>query len=152
MYGMRNTPNTAAAVICADVWVYPLNRRYAGTAGISSLQEWRNRAVITKPLTKRQAETLELIKGFIDQKGYAPSVSEVVDLLKIKSRSTAHSLVKQLVNKGYLVKTDNEVRTLRVVGQKDSDSLESNEVLRAENARLRQENMELRKKLAGCEN
>ncbi|OKP84245.1 hypothetical protein A3842_08415 [Paenibacillus sp. P3E] len=65
-----------------------------------------------KPLTNWQAKTLELIKKFIDQRGYAPSVTEVADLLKIKSRSTAHSLVKQLVNKGYLVKTDHEVRTL----------------------------------------
>ncbi|MEK5028735.1 LexA family protein [Paenibacillus sp. FSL M7-1046] len=76
-----------------------------------------------KPLTNRQAETLQLIKGFIDQKGYAPSVTEVADLLKLKSRSTAHSLVKQLVNKGYLEKTDFEVRTLRVVGQEDSNAL-----------------------------
>ncbi|MNO27671.1 LexA repressor [compost metagenome] len=104
------------------------------------------------PLTNRQKETLELIKGFINQKGYAPSVTEVVDLLNLKSRSTAHSLVKQLVNKGYLVKTDHEVRTLRVVGQKDSDSLELYKALREENARLLKENVELREKLAGFEN
>ncbi|MEK4853863.1 helix-turn-helix domain-containing protein [Paenibacillus sp. FSL H7-0756] len=105
-----------------------------------------------RPLTKRQEETLQLIKGFIAQKGYAPSVTEVADLLKLKSRSTAHSLVKQLVNKGYLEKTDFEVRTLRVVGQKESDSLESYEALRQENTRLLQENMELRNKLAVSEN
>lgn len=104
-----------------------------------------------RPLTNRQKETLELIKGFIDQKGYAPSVSEVADLLKIKSRSTAHSLVKQLVDKGYLVKTDNEVRTLRVVGQKNSDSLQSQEDLREQNWRLLLENVELRKKLKQLE-
>jgi SOS-response transcriptional repressor LexA len=103
--------------------------------------------MMKKPLTNRQAETLELIKGFIDQKGYAPSVSEVADLLKIKSRSTAHSLVKQLVDKGYLVKKDNEVRTLRVVEQNVRDSLESQEDLREQNWRLLLENVELRKKL-----
>ncbi|WP_449603651.1 LexA family protein [Paenibacillus sp. Marseille-Q9583] len=104
-----------------------------------------------KPLTNRQSETLELIKAFIVQKGYAPSVSEVADLLKIRSRSTAHSLVKQLVDKGYLVKTDNEVRTLRVVGQKNSDSLQSQEDLREQNWRLLLENVELRKKLKQLE-
>lgn len=105
-----------------------------------------------RPLTTRQSETLQLIKGFIAQKGYAPSVTEIADLLKLKSRSTAHSLVKQLVNKGYLEKTDFEVRTLRVVGQKESDSLESHEALQKENARLLQENAELRKKLDVSEN
>ncbi|HEY2492149.1 MAG TPA: hypothetical protein VGI33_04430, partial [Paenibacillus sp.] len=100
-----------------------------------------------RPLTNRQKETLELIKGFIDLKGYAPSVTEVADLLKIKSRSTAHSLVKQLVDKGYLVKTDYEVRTLRVVGQKESDPLQLQEDLREQNWRLLLENVELRKKL-----
>ncbi|WP_188114704.1 hypothetical protein [Paenibacillus sp. B2(2019)] len=100
-----------------------------------------------KPLTNRQSETLKLIKSFIDHKGYAPSVYEVADLLKIKSRSSAHSLVKQLVDKGYLVKTDNEVRTLRVVGQKISDSQQPQEDLREQNWRLLLENVELRKKL-----
>jgi SOS-response transcriptional repressor LexA len=101
----------------------------------------------SRPLTNRQKETLELIKGFIDLKGYAPSVTEVADLLKIKSRSAAHSLVKQLVDKGYLVKTDYEVRTLRVVGQKESDPLQLQEDLREQNWRLLLENVELRKKL-----
>ncbi|WP_340033489.1 helix-turn-helix domain-containing protein [Paenibacillus sp. FSL E2-0202] len=105
----------------------------------------------SRPLTNRQAETLELIKGFINQKGYAPSVTEVSDLLKLKSRSTAHSLVKQLVDKGYLEKTDYEVRTLRVVGQKTSDSLQSQKDLREQNWRLLLENVELRKKLKQLE-
>lgn len=56
-------------------------------------------------------------------------------------------LVKQLVDKGYLVKKDNEVRTLRVVGQKTSDSLLSQEDLREQNWRLLLENVQLRKKL-----
>ncbi|MFD5020216.1 hypothetical protein ACFWMP_15040 [Paenibacillus sp. NPDC058367] len=100
-----------------------------------------------RALTNRQTETLELIKGFINQRGYAPSVTEMAALLKIKSRSTAHSLVKQLVDKGYLVKTDNEVRTLRVVGQIISDSQQSQEDLREQNWRLQLENVELRKRL-----
>jgi SOS-response transcriptional repressor LexA len=108
-------------------------------------------AMTSRPLTNRQAETLELIKGFINQKGYAPSVTEVSDLLKLKSRSTAHSLVKQLVDKGYLEKTDYEVRTLRVVGQKTSDSLQSQKDLREQNWRLLLENVELRKKLKQLE-
>ncbi|WP_438498340.1 helix-turn-helix domain-containing protein [Paenibacillus sp. IHBB 3054] len=102
-------------------------------------------------VTKRQSETLELIKKFIDQRGCAPSVTEVAELLKLKSRSTAHSLVEQLVRKGFLTKTDKEVWTLRVVGQEDSNVLKPYEAIREENARLLQENAELRKKLAGFE-
>lgn len=105
----------------------------------------------SKPLTNRQQQTLEFIKSFIAQKGYAPSVTEVAELLQLKSRSTAHSLVEQLVRKGFLTKTDNEVRTLQVVGGKDGNSLESYESLRDENARLLQENAELRQMLADFE-
>ncbi|MEK3762653.1 helix-turn-helix domain-containing protein [Paenibacillus sp. FSL P4-0338] len=104
-----------------------------------------------KPLTNRQQQTLDIIKSFIAQKGYAPSVSEVADLLKIKSRSTAHSLVKQLVNKGYLEKTNFEVRTLRVVGEEEV-SVQNYKTLLEDNARLLQENAELREKLAGINN
>ena len=77
----------------------------------------------SRPLTNRQAETMELIKCFFDQQGYAPSVSEVADLLKLKSRSTAYSLVEQLVRKGLLTKTDTEVRTLWVVGEEGRSSI-----------------------------
>lgn len=104
-----------------------------------------------KPLTNRQQQTLEIIKSFIAQKGYAPSVTEVADLLHLKSRSTAHSLVDQLVRKGFLTKTENEVRTLRVVGEEEV-SVQIYKTLLEENARLLQENMELREKLAVSEN
>lgn len=102
-----------------------------------------------KPLTNRQQQTLEIIKSFIAQKGYAPSVTEVADLLHLKSRSTAHSLVDQLVRKGFLTKIDNGVRTIQVVGGKGKGSYAA---LREENARLLQENAELRQKLADYEN
>ncbi|WP_423803100.1 hypothetical protein [Paenibacillus pseudetheri] len=47
----------------------------------------------------------------------------MADLLKLKSRSTAYSLVEQLVRKGLLTKTDNEVRTLQVVGEGGRSSI-----------------------------
>lgn len=105
----------------------------------------------SKPLTNRQQQTLELIKSFIAQKGYAPSVTEVAELLQLKSRSTAHSLVKQLVDKGFLMKTDKGVRTLRVVGEEEV-SVQVYKTLLEDNARLLQENAELREKLAGYAN
>lgn len=105
----------------------------------------------SKPLTNRQQQTLELIKNFIAQKGYAPSVTEVAELLQLKSRSTAHSLVEQLVRKGYLTKTENEVRTLRVVGEEEV-SVQIYKTLLKDNARLLRENAELRVKLAVSEN
>ncbi|WP_059043995.1 LexA family protein [Paenibacillus rubinfantis] len=67
-----------------------------------------------KPLSQRQTEALEIIKSFVAQNGYPPTVREIGENLGLQSSSTAFNLLEQLVKKGYVSKGPGP-RMLRVV-------------------------------------
>ena len=66
------------------------------------------------PITKRQKEVLDFIKGFVKKKKYPPTLEEICSGLKLSAVSTAHQHIEALAEKGYLKKADNNARSIDV--------------------------------------
>jgi len=69
---------------------------------------------MSKKITQRQEEILNLISQHIAEKGYAPTYQELANTLQIKSKYAILKHIDSLVAKGYLVK-DSSARTLRII-------------------------------------
>lgn len=80
---------------------------------------------MVEKLTRKQQEVLTVIKKYIAEHGYSPSVREVCDLMNLSSTATVFVHMKHLMNKGYLKQTDNKFRTLEVLVP--NEYLEKNE-------------------------
>ncbi|MCK9225104.1 MAG: transcriptional repressor LexA [Candidatus Muirbacterium halophilum] len=57
-------------------------------------------------ITKRQKQILEYIKDYIDNNGYSPTLKEICDYFGLKSVATMHEHINNIVNEGFLVKSD----------------------------------------------
>jgi repressor LexA len=76
-------------------------------------------------LTKRQKQVLDLLKTFLDEKGYSPSFEEIAEGLKEKrfggkkltSLATVHKHIATLERKGYLRRGYNQSRSIEVTPQ-----------------------------------
>ncbi len=66
-------------------------------------------------LKEREQKILNYMKEEIKTKGYPPTVREICSALNIKSTSTAHKDIENLVKQGYLVKDPSKPRALMVV-------------------------------------
>jgi repressor LexA len=66
-------------------------------------------------LTRRQRQVLDVIREFIDQNGYSPSLEEIGGKLGLSSVATAHKHVTHLVQKGYVRRTWNQNRSIELV-------------------------------------
>lgn len=55
-------------------------------------------------LSKKQQQVLDFIKAFIEEKNYGPSVREIAEGLNLNSPSTVHNHLKNLEEKGYIVR------------------------------------------------
>lgn len=69
-------------------------------------------------LTKKQKEVFDFIQIYIKENGISPTIEEVRKKLHLKAISTAHSHILTLTKKGYLAKTDNYSRGIKVTGGK----------------------------------
>ncbi len=49
-----------------------------------------------------QRQTLEFVRNFIANKGYAPTLRDISDHIGVKSASTAHFHLERLVDKGFI--------------------------------------------------
>jgi repressor LexA len=49
-----------------------------------------------------QRQTLEFLRKFLADKGYAPSLKDIAEFIGVKSASTAHFHLERLVNKGFI--------------------------------------------------
>lgn len=65
--------------------------------------------------TKKQKVLLDFIDGFVKGNGYSPTYREIMRALDYKSVSTVAKHVDNLIVRGWLIKRDNEARTLEVV-------------------------------------
>ncbi len=66
-------------------------------------------------LKKREIEILEYMKSEIKKKGYPPTVREICTALGIKSTSTTHKDIDNLVHKGYIAKDPSKPRALMIM-------------------------------------
>lgn len=78
---------------------------------------WLKSAIIVPMVipTKKQKIMLDFIDGFVKSNGYSPTLREVMQALGYKSVSTVAKHVDNLIARGWLVKRDNEARSLEVV-------------------------------------
>ncbi|HUC88944.1 MAG TPA: transcriptional repressor LexA [Candidatus Paceibacterota bacterium] len=66
-------------------------------------------------ITKKQQQVLNFIGKSQEKHKYSPSLEEIQRKFKLASVSTAHYYVKQLENKGYLLKEGNHHRSIDVL-------------------------------------
>lgn len=71
-------------------------------------------------LKKREIEILEYMKSEIKKKGYPPTVREICTALGIKSTSTTHKDIDNLVHKGYIAKDPSKPRALMIMDQENA--------------------------------
>lgn len=74
-------------------------------------------------LYKKEREVLEFLAQFQRQYGYSPTLSEISQGTGHRSNSTVHTLIKSLVEKGYVQKVDGNTRVLKIVDEKVTLSL-----------------------------
>lgn len=65
-------------------------------------------------LTKKQEEILNVIKKFMAEKGYAPTIRELCALCKLSSTATMFVHLKNLTTKGYISQTESKFRTIEL--------------------------------------
>ncbi|MEK7160044.1 MAG: transcriptional repressor LexA [Patescibacteria group bacterium] len=74
-------------------------------------------------LYRKEREALEFLAQFQKQYGYSPTLAEIAQGTGHRSNSTVHSLIKSLVEKGYVQKVDGNTRVLKIVDDKVTLSL-----------------------------
>ena len=63
-------------------------------------------------ITKRQRETLLLVRAFISNEGKSPTLKELGVLLNVKSDQAVDQLLKKLEAVGYLIRKRGETRNI----------------------------------------
>lgn len=65
-------------------------------------------------LTRRQREVLDVVREFITERGYSPSLEEIGAELGLSSVATVHKHVSLLVEKGFVQRTWNQNRSIEL--------------------------------------
>jgi repressor LexA len=76
-----------------------------------------------RPLTKRQAQILELVKVFIKDTGMPPTRAEIASTLGFKSANAAEEHLKALAKKGVIEMVPGASRGIRLVEEETPEQL-----------------------------
>ena len=74
-------------------------------------------------LYRKEREVLEYLAQFQRQYGYSPTLAEIAKATGHRSNSTIHTLIKSLVEKGYVQKVDGNTRVLKIIDEKVTFSM-----------------------------
>ena len=69
-------------------------------------------------LYRKEREVLEFLVQFQNQYGYSPTLSEIAKATNHRSNATVHSIIRSLVEKGYVQKVEGNSRVLKVIDSK----------------------------------
>lgn len=75
---------------------------------------WNKGSDKVENLTKKQESVLQVIKKFLAEKGFSPTIRELCELFDLKSTATMFVHVKKLEEKGYIKQTKNKFRTIEL--------------------------------------
>lgn len=99
----------------------------------------------TRP-TKKQHETLDMIRHFIKEHGYSPSYREIMVACNYNSVATVALHVNNLIKRGHLIKRGNSARSLELVDsaqESNNSSSHKHELVQEIEARFKQLEEEL---------
>lgn len=65
-------------------------------------------------LTDRQRQTLNFIRSYLDENGYAPKLKEIADHLGITSRGTVHRYIRALEDDGHITVMRDHARGIKL--------------------------------------
>jgi len=65
-------------------------------------------------LTKKQKQVFDFINTYIAENGISPTIEEIRKNLNLKAVSTIHEHINSLKEKGYLSKTENSARSVKI--------------------------------------
>ncbi|MBC3190896.1 transcriptional repressor LexA [Pseudonocardia sp. C8] len=82
--------------------------------GSASVREFPEPPAATRGLTPRQRKVLRVIREWVDQYGYPPSVREIGDAVGLTSTSSVHHQLRTLERKGLLRRDPNRTRAVDV--------------------------------------
>lgn len=68
-------------------------------------------------LYRKERELLEYLAQFQRQYGYSPTLKEIANATSHKSVSTVHTIIRSLVEKGYIQKVDGNARVLKIIDE-----------------------------------
>ncbi len=77
-------------------------------------------------LYRKEREILEFLSQFQRQYGYSPTLSEIAKATGHKSNSTVHTLIRSLVEKGYVQKVEGNTRVLKIIDEKVANTFQGN--------------------------
>jgi len=66
-------------------------------------------------MTRRQKEILDFVSGYLDEKGYAPTIEEIAEHFGLHSLATVHKHLTNLQEKGLIKRAWNRSRALELV-------------------------------------
>jgi SOS-response transcriptional repressor LexA len=66
-------------------------------------------------LTRRQADTLAFIRGFVDRNGFSPNFDEIMDAVGMASKSNVHRLLEALEERGAIRRVKHRARSIEIV-------------------------------------
>jgi len=69
-------------------------------------------------LYRKERELLEYLAQFQAQYGYSPTLAELAKATGHRSKSTIHTLIRSLVEKGYVQKVEGNTRVLKIIDDK----------------------------------
>lgn len=73
-------------------------------------------------ISDSQRKTLEFIRNYVDEHGYAPKLNEIAQGIGIKSRGVVHRYVEALIEQGYLDREPGRHRGLQLAESSNSES------------------------------
>ncbi len=74
-------------------------------------------------LYRKEREVLEFLVQFQNQFGYSPTLSEIAKATNHRSNATVHSIIRSLVEKGYVQKVEGNSRVLKVIDSKITSTM-----------------------------
>jgi repressor LexA len=78
-------------------------------------------------LYRKEREVLEFLAQFQKQFGFSPTLSEIAKATGHRSNSTIHSIIRSLVEKGYVQKVDGNTRVLKILHAQTAETLLGNQ-------------------------
>lgn len=75
-------------------------------------------------LYRKEREVLEFLAQFQNQYGFSPTLSEIAKATGHRSNSTVHTIIRSLVEKGYVQKVDGNTRVLKIIDEKISNTFQ----------------------------